>query len=301
MDSMHSQKTPPVKVVHIIHYSIPDFPSVLSLVSHSLVYWGWAICLYTDYPMEWKSFIYDMNLDNVTIFRATKFESPYAKQIEIPKNMSARSDILRVYLLLKYGGLYADSDMVANRPIDDNIIQRVAERNQVVIGREDYAPDEGDNTFESLGSAFLYAPYPKTTWMRYWFEGFIPSLSFLAGMRVESGENKLGDVVFDNNSRIFECALMYPNLLSVLIPNRAHYIDASLWAVPKDVHVYISDADQKRIPFAFGFHLWRSAWKPMGIEDKLTYAWVKNNPQSILGVISSPYIERISRAFPTTN
>lgn len=296
-NDMHSKTPIPVKHVVLIHYGNPDFTSALAVLSHCRVYHDWRIKVVTDETDNWLDFMGRTKYVNYDIEDAILLETEYAHQVNIPLNIySVRSDILRVYYLFKYGGLYVDTDTIAYQQLSNERITQAANEDAIIVGEEVYNPENDDYRFVTLVNANIYAPYPNTTAMRYWMEGFIPEYSFYQGQLCEDKPYKIGEINLNHKTRLFDYSLYYLNLLATLMPIKIITLDFTSFYRIKDVFVYVNLKNTVNdFENVLSFHLWRSAWKPMGIIDNLDIKWIKEHQETLLFKLSEPYINDLER------
>jgi len=85
--------------------------------------------------------------------------SIYNKTVAVPEH---QSDVARLDVLERHGGLYVDLDVIIVRPLDD-LIGAAVDRKVVIMGAE--SPD-------MLGSGFILSPRPGAEFLKLWRQSY---------------------------------------------------------------------------------------------------------------------------------
>lgn len=166
------------------------------------------------------------------------------------KHPAHQSDIARIHILQKEGGIYLDTDTLCNRRLLD-IADSMLELEQVIMG-EEYL----ETKKIGLCNAVVMAE-PGATFLQRWLDGFNPETSLWKGFRSESTLEAI-DMYYS------EISIKYSNFLS-------QYYSEEIKVVDKDHFFFPSHSEKELEEFfvktdgnfdkSYVFHLWANiAW-----------------------------------------
>jgi hypothetical protein len=152
-----------------------------------------------------------------------------------PLGVTQQCDYLRLQVLIKYGGIYMDTDTICVKPFTPLL------ENKCVLGLEG-TPDQ----IFGLCSGVTLA-VPQSCFLHCWINGFDKNTSLTDGWNGEY--NYMG--------------VQYPKMLSDLMPDLVtvvpyDFFHYPLWAEPEEFELMFKDELYDN-PNAFSYHLWASS------------------------------------------
>lgn len=146
-----------------------------------------------------------------------------------------QTDLVRLQVLHRHGGIYLDLDVLCLRPFTP------LREHSVVLGQE------GENGFYGLCNAVVLAE-PGAFLIERWLEGFDPSRSLWQGFRSRGADRYWG-----------EMAVRYPAMLADRYPDHVHVMGprAFFWPTWNDSDLrLLFRRDGTAFDQAFCLHLW---------------------------------------------
>jgi hypothetical protein len=145
-----------------------------------------------------------------------------------------KSDVIRLQVLIREGGIYADTDVIFVRPFTDLL------DNKFVLG------EQGENGVEGLCPATMLSE-PNSEFARYWLAGF--KHSFKGGPP--------GSDTWCTHS------VAYPRFLAALHPELVTIIshESFFWPLYHEFHMKALFEEYYEFPNAYSHHLWESSGK----------------------------------------
>jgi len=143
-----------------------------------------------------------------------------------------KSDIIRLQVLLEFGGIYADTDVIFIKPFDDLL------DNKFVMGAQ------GENGVEGLCPAVILSEKNSTFGLK-WSEGFKDSFS---------GGPPGSDTWCTHSVR-------YPMELAKIVPNEIAVLnhEAFFWPLYHQEHIKMLFEQDHKFENAYAHHLWESS------------------------------------------
>jgi GR25 family glycosyltransferase involved in LPS biosynthesis len=179
------------------------------------------------------------------------------------EHFAHKADVLRLQILLKYGGIYLDLDTICQRPFEQLLDGRV------VMGLEERGGNEGSRKTEGLCNATIIAP-PNADFLRLWYETY---RDFTGGT---SGDkwNKF--------------SVQIPMALARKRPELLRIEPATSFFWPSWDRVGLDSLFSKdcEFPDAYSFHLWESQ----------SWPYVKDLDESAVRQVDTTY-NKLARRF----
>ena len=167
-----------------------------------------------------------------------------------------KSDVIRLQVLLEYGGIYADTDTIFVKPFNDIL------NNKFVLGQQ------GVDGCEGLCPAVILSE-KDSTFGQYWLAGF--NEHFKGGPP--------GSDTWCTHS------VQYPRYLSQQIPNDITILnhEAFFWPLYHQHHIEMLFEQNHKFENAYSHHLWESSGKEY--LDTLTIDHIKNQNTTFTNIV----------------
>lgn len=288
------------KMTHQLWYGKPDVVTAISAVSLANKYPDWEHYLYVDASNlhKWE-FIFerwDMKpnshiilIDDMYADMNRELKS-YAKDAVEKGYFSIWSDIMRVFIVLQYGGMYLDSDIIALKPMPDEWFQQTFKpATDRVMLAEEVDTIMGQQVRFDVCNAWFYAPYEGHPFMQYWMEGYLPDKSFFRGYRLGQ-EYKLGNHLMGTNY-FQEGGSEYATFLTNTFTRMSIVLPHKHWYPIRDINILFQNGslDEEQYAETWGFHLQNNVFSRLDLYNRLSVKWLQKNPNSLLADIMRPY------------
>lgn len=167
-----------------------------------------------------------------------------------------KSDVLRLQILIEYGGIYVDTDTIFVKPFTTLL------NNKFVLGEQNV------NGAEGLCPAVILSE-KNSMFGQMWLAGFEQSF----------GGGAPGSPTWCTHS------VQYPRWLATQIPDEVTLLnhEAFFWPLYHQTHMEVLFEQEHTFPNAYSHHLWESSGKKY--LDNLTIDYIKNNNTTFTNLI----------------